>query len=97
MIIVRFCFGWIEGITCPLSYILISEISIAKIRGRFSFTVSLIYNVGKIYSVLSYFIFLNDFTSGNWRGLFIFNAIPSLLCFLLSICILRESTRFILA
>lgn len=89
-------FGIIAGTTRPLGYIVISEITVSNKRGRYSFSLTLIYIFGKIYLIILCLIFLDDFTTGNWRGLFLINAFPSFICFILSIFLLRETTRYIL-
>jgi hypothetical protein len=52
--------------------------------------------MGKIYMVLTCFIFLEDYTKGNWRGLLLFNSIPAFVCFILSIFTLNESARYLI-
>lgn len=54
------------------------------------------YVAGKVYLVFLCFFFLDDYTSGNWRGLIRFNGLPVLVCFLLSIIFLNETIRFYL-
>ncbi len=43
------------------------------------------------------FIFLDNYEEGNWRGIFILNSIPALVCFIGSLCFLNESPRFYLS
>lgn len=96
MIILRLLFGLVYGITYPLGFIFISEITIANYRGRFSLGLSLIYIFGKIYFVLLCFVYLEDYTTGNWRGLIRFNGIPVTAAFILSLLFLHETIRYLL-
>jgi hypothetical protein len=57
----------------------------------------LLYNLGKLYFVLLCYIFLNDYESGNWRELILFNSLPVFLCFAGTVFLISESPRFILA
>ncbi|CAD8183877.1 unnamed protein product [Paramecium octaurelia] len=93
MIILRFLYGLTFGTLNPLGYVYVTEITEAKYRGRFSYALTLIYILGKIYFVILCFIFLDDYTSGNWRGLIRFNGIPITIAFILSILYLTETIR----
>lgn len=66
MILLRLFYGITYGTTYPLGFVYISEVTVAKYRGRFALSVSLIYVFGKIYFVLLCFIFLDSYNSGNW-------------------------------
>ena len=50
--------------------------------------------LGKIYLIILCFIFLEDFTKGNWRSLLRFNSIPVGLVFIGTIIFLEETIRF---
>lgn len=89
-------FGIVFGATSPLGYVFITEVAVAKYRGRFGFSLTLMYVAGKAYLVGLCFLFLDDYTSGNWRGLIRFNGLPVIICFLLSILFLNETIRFYL-
>ncbi|CAD8146111.1 unnamed protein product [Paramecium octaurelia] len=96
IIILRLLFGIVFGTTSPLGYVFITEVAVAKYRGRFAFSLTLMYVAGKAYLIFLCFFFLDDYTSGNWRGLIRFNGIPVLLCFILSILYLKETIRYYL-
>lgn len=96
IIILRLLFGVVFGTTSPLGYVFITEVAVAKFRGRFAFSLTLMYVAGKAYLVFLCFFFLDDYTSGNWRGLIRFNGLPVLICFILSILFLNETIRYYL-
>jgi len=96
MLVLRLLFGIVFGLTYPLAYIYMSEVSISHNRGRMSFSLGLMYVLGKIYLVLLCFYFLNDYESGNWRGLIRFNGIPVVISFFGAIFWLNETVRFYL-
>ena len=85
------------GSTSPLGYVFISEVVESKVRGRFTFSLTILYVLGKIYLVSLCFIFLNDYQSGNWRGLIKFNTIPVFICFLGSMFYIKETVRYSMA
>lgn len=87
-------YGLTFGTLNPLGYVYITEITEPQYRGRFSYALTLIYILGKIYFVSLCFIFLDDYTSGNWRGLIRFNGIPISIAFILSILYLTETIRY---
>lgn len=60
----------------PLSSILISEVATKAYRGRYVVALNLNYQLGKFYCILLLFIFMNDYETGNWRGLILSNMIP---------------------
>ncbi|CAD8110414.1 unnamed protein product [Paramecium sonneborni] len=94
MIILRLLFGLVFGITYQLGFIILSEITEAKFRGRFSFSISLLFVLGKIFLIILCFIFLDSMESGNWRGLMRFNGIPLTIASLLSFIFLKETIRY---
>lgn len=96
ILVLRLFYGLVFGTTNPLGYVYITEITEAKYRGRFSYALTLIYILGKIYFVLLCFIFLDNYSSGNWRGLIRFNGIPITLAFIFSIFYIKETVRFYL-
>jgi len=96
ILISRFLFGVVFGVTSPLGFLFISEVSVTKYRGRFSFSMTIMYVAGKVYLVLLCFIFLDSYSSGNWRGLIRFNGIPIGISFLCSIFFLNETIRYYL-
>jgi len=97
MCFLRLAYGAIFGFTLPLSYVIVCEIVLAAKRGRIGTILAIFYNFGKIYFVMLCYIFLDDYQSGNWRGLILFNSIPVFFCFIGTILYVTESPRFVLA
>lgn len=96
IVILRLLFGVVVGATNPLGYVYVTEVAVTKYRGRFAFSMTLMFVAGKIYLVALCFIFLDDYTSGNWRELIRFNSVPLIVCFLSSLVFLRETIRYYL-
>lgn len=96
MITLRLLFGIVFGTSYPLGYIFISEVTESKYRGRFGYSMGVLFVIGKIYLALLCIFYLNDFTSGNWRGLIRVNGIPVAISFILSLFFLKETVRYYL-
>ena len=75
---------------------MISEITEAKYRGRFANSISLIYILGRIYLVSLCFLFLENYKSGNWRGLLRLNVLPFVVALVLSLFLVKETIRYYL-
>jgi MFS family permease len=93
----QFAYGLLFGISMPISQVVISEIVPLRYRGRFIVLLQLIYICGILYLTGCCFIFLDSFSSGDWRSLLRINAIPASLCLLGSMVFLRESPRLYIA
>lgn len=96
MVGLRLIFGLVFGTTIPISFVVVTEIALAKVRGRVGYTLTLLFISGKLYLVILCFFFLEDYSSGNWRGLIRFNGIPVIVAFIGSLLILRDTARFYL-
>ncbi|CAD8183875.1 unnamed protein product [Paramecium octaurelia] len=94
MILLRLFFGMIFGITYQLGFIILSEITEAKFRGRFSMSLSLLFVLGKIFLIILCFAFLDSFEAGNWEGLMLFNVVPLSIASVLSFLFLKETIRY---
>ena len=97
MCILRYFYGVILGYCIPLSYVMVSEISIAKLRGRLNLIITCFYSIGKLFCVFLMMIFLDDFSKGNWRGLLLSTVFIAFICFLNCLFILSESARFLIS
>lgn len=97
MTIFRLIYGIIYGFSIPLTTSMISEITPLKFRGKSLVLINFFVSIGKLYGCLLAYIFLENFTKGNWRLMMITSGISSLLVFLGSIFILKESARFLIA
>ncbi|CAK77301.1 unnamed protein product (macronuclear) [Paramecium tetraurelia] len=96
LILHKLFFGVVFGTSYPLGYVFITEVSEPKYRGRFAYTMGLLFVIGKIYLAILCFFYLEDYTSGNWRGLIRVNGIPVALTFLFSLLFLKETVRYYL-
>lgn len=97
MTIMRFLYGFIFGFSLPLTTSMISEITPLKYRGTMLVTINFFLTFGKLYGCLLGFIFLDSLNSGNWNGMMAFSSLTPLTVFFFTICMLRESPRFLLA
>ncbi|CAK81843.1 unnamed protein product (macronuclear) [Paramecium tetraurelia] len=96
MITLRLMFGIVFGTSYPLGYVFISEVTEPRYRGRFGYSMGVLFVIGKIYLAFLCIFYLNDFTSGNWRGLIRVNGIPVAISFILSLFFLKETVRYYL-
>ncbi|CAD8064426.1 unnamed protein product [Paramecium sonneborni] len=96
MITLRLLFGIVFGTSYPLGYVFITEITEPKYRGRFGYSMGVLFVIGKIYLAFLCILYLEDFTTGNWRGLIRVNAIPVAISFIFSLFFLKETARFYL-
>ncbi len=95
--ILRLAFGLSVGIISPISATYMCEISPMKIRGRMLIFTSIFFTVGELITCVIAFVFLDSFSSGNWRALTMWSAVPGILTFLLTAFFLEESPRYLLA
>lgn len=96
MLILRLLFGIVYGATYPLGYVIISEVTESKYRGRFANAISLIYILGRIYLVCLCYLFLENYKEGNWRGLLRVNIFPFVVALLFSLILVKETIRYYL-
>jgi len=94
--ILRLLFGISVGIISPLSATYISEVTPMKIRGRVLVFTGAFFTIGEMITCLIAVIFLDTFSSGNWRALVMWSALPGIFTFLLVYFFLEESPRYLL-
>ena len=94
--ILRLLFGISVGIISPLSATYISEVTPMKIRGRILVFTGAFFTIGEMITCLIAVIFLDTFSSGNWRALVMWSAVPGILTFFLVYFYLEESPRYLL-
>lgn len=97
ILIALYAYGLLFGVAMPISQVMVSEIVPVKYRGRYIVLLQLIYIFGILYLTGCCFIFLDSFSSGDWRNLLRVNSIPALLCLVGSLFFLRESPRLYIA
>ena len=85
-------FGFIQP--CFAAYI--AEITPKDYRGRALSVVSLLFTAGELFGWFFARIFLDSYTSGNWRVLLFWVGVPNLVAIVVAFFILEESPRFAL-
>ena len=96
LVSLRFIFGISVGIISPISATYIIEICPTAVRGKMLIFTSIFWTMGELITCLLAYIFLDSFSSGNWRGLLLWASLPSFFTFLLILFCLEESPRFLL-
>ncbi|KRX04553.1 Major facilitator superfamily domain, general substrate transporter [Pseudocohnilembus persalinus] len=96
MTILRFLYGFVNGMTLPLSYVVISEIIPQLQRGRANICPVFFELLGKWYTMLLGYFFMSSFSQGNWRMMAFFNVIPCIIVLFGNHKYLKESPRFLL-
>lgn len=95
-LVLRVFYGFVYGGTIPSAFVLISEIVLLNYRGVTNTALNLAMSFGKIYLCLLCFVFLDDFQTGNWKGLLLVNLFPIAICGLSTLAFLNESPRYYL-
>jgi len=93
---VRLLYGIAVGILSTISATYICEISPAEIRGKVLVFTGMFFTLGEMITCVVAFVFLNDFSSGNWRALVIWTAFPGMITYILMLIYLKESPRYLL-
>ena len=94
-LIVRSALGIMIGCTIPVVVSYITEISTSDYRGKSQVFIQVFFVFGMIYATIMSLIFMESFDNGNWRGLLLAGALPSLLVLIGTICFVKESPRFL--
>lgn len=97
MILARLCYGFTYGFTIAITTSIFAEITPSKYRGKGILLLNFCVSIGKLYGLLLAYIFLDTFTSGQWRLMMIFSCFPNILVFFGSLIYLEESPRFLIA
>ncbi|KAL4456868.1 hypothetical protein ABPG74_014506 [Tetrahymena malaccensis] len=93
--VLRFIYGFVYGITLPISTTFYSEITPQKMRGKGVVTINSAIPVGLASGVILAAIVLNDTSSGNWRLLISLSCVPAFILFYGAYKHLLESPRFL--
>jgi len=96
LVILRSIFGISVGIISPISATYIIEICPMEIRGKMLIFTAIFWTFGELAVCLIAYIFLDSFSSGNWRALLLWAAFPAFITFFLSLFFLEESPRYLL-
>lgn len=84
---------YLQGFTIPLTTTMISEVTASTHRGRFLIVINFFVSIGKLYAFILAFVFLEDFSRGNWRMMMFISSLTSLMVSLLAKFFLYESPR----
>jgi MFS family permease len=79
MSFVRFFYGFSFGFTIALTTSMYAESSPLKYRGKGLLFLNFCVSLGKIFGIFLAYVFLDTFTSGNWRMMMFISALPSLI------------------
>lgn len=97
MLLTRLFYGFTFGITIALTTSMYSEIVPTAYRGKGLLLINFCVSLGKVFSILLAYIFLDNFHEGNWRGMMVASSFPSLLVVAGGCIFMYESPRFLLA
>ena len=96
MLIARGAYGFSYGFTITVTTSMFAEISPPQFRGKGILFLNFCVSLGKLYGLVLAYIFLDTFTSGNWRAMMICSCIPNLFVFVGSLTVIHESPRFLI-
>jgi MFS family permease len=85
MILARILYGFSYGFTIAITTSVFAEITSCKYRGKGILLINFCVSIGKLYGIFLAYIFLDTFTSGNWRWMMIFSCLPNIFVFFGSI------------
>lgn len=91
----RFIYGFIYGITLPISTTFYSEITSTKMRGKGVIIINSAVAIGLIVGVVIASVILPNTNSGNWRLLMSVSSMPAFILFYGAYKHLLESPRFL--
>lgn len=96
LFILRLLYGFVYGITLPLSTTYYAEIVPSKMRGKGVVLINSAIAIGMITAVIVASIILTDTSSGNWRALISISSIPALILFYGTYTYMLESPRYLI-
>ena len=96
MLIARGFYGFGYGFTNSITTSAFAEISPMKFRGKGMLFINFCVSIGKLYGLLLAYIFLDSFTSGNWRAMMVLSCLPNIIVFFGSLLHIRETPRFLI-
>jgi MFS family permease len=97
MLLVRFLYGFSFGLTAALTSTMYSEVVPTAYRGKGLILLSFCMSVGKVLSLGLAYIFLTDFTHGDWRSMMVASSLPNIIILAGACFSIYESPRFLLA
>ena len=98
LVITRVIYGLVNGLTLPISYVVISEIIPKANRGKGNVFPVFSELVGRLYILfIGYFYIEPNMIHGNWRALALYNIIPATVALTGTVAVLIESPRYLLS
>lgn len=79
MTLIRFGYGFSFGFTIALTTSMYAESTPMKYRGKGLLMLNFCISTGKVFAIVLAQIFLDSFTSGNWKAMMFFSGIPSII------------------
>lgn len=95
--LVRFLYGFTFGLTIALTTSMFSEIVPTSYRGKGLLLLNFFVSIGKVFSVILAYMYLDNFNQGNWKGMMVASSFLSLMVFAGGCFFMYESPRFQLA
>lgn len=92
-IICRGLLGVIVGFYSPLSFTVLSEVTPAKVRGRYMALIGAFYTMGELVACVVAYLTLDTLTSGNTTALLLITTFPAIISFVCFLVFLDESPR----
>ena len=93
---IRLLYGIAVGILSTISTTYICEISPMEIRGKVLVFTGMFFTLGEIITCGVAYVCLDTVSSGNWRALVVWTAIPGVITYVLMVKYLEESPRYLL-
>ena len=97
LFVCRFLQGFFEGVTLPLSYVIISEIVPVVMRGKALIVPVVFELLGFTYTIYLGSIYLDDFENGDWKRILLKLAYPSIVVAFGNLLLLKESPRYLIS
>ena len=97
MIFARFIYGFAYGFSHAIVLTYMSEIMPAEYRGKTIMLCVFMGSIGKMFGIMLGAIFLDSFTSGNWRAMMLASSIPNMFFLIWAMIWLYESPRYLIA
>ena len=95
-LVIRGLFGFLLGYIVPIVPTLCAELIPMEKRGKVTVIINALFSVGQFLATLVAWFFLDNLSSGNWRGMLLFCSFPPLLVWYGSLRYLKESPPFII-
>lgn len=78
-IIMRFLYGISIGFSAPITSTYLSEITPSRLRAKYFIYMAALFPIGELFVVLAAYYLMDSLSSGNWRALQVYAAVPGLI------------------